>query len=123
MHWLKRYWIEFLLLVLIVFANWFMLDEQRVELWYASGVYPYIAAGMRYLLGWLPISFGDVLYVVAILYVIFTLRKSFSRPILITLRRLFTVASIVWLVFHFLWGFNYCNLKKLNRPTGTLKDY
>jgi hypothetical protein len=62
---------------------------------------------MRYLLGWLPISFGDVLYVVAILYVIFTLRKSFSRPILITLRRLFTVASIVWLVFHFLWGFNY----------------
>jgi len=84
-----------------------MLDEQRVELWYATGVYPYIAAGMRYLLGWLPISFGDVLYVSAILYVIITLRKSFKRPILLTLRRLFTVGSIVWLAFHFLWGFNY----------------
>jgi hypothetical protein len=84
-----------------------MLDEQRVELWYASGVYPYIAAGMRYLLGWLPISFGDVLYISAIVYVLITLRKSFNRPILLTLRRLFTVASIIWLAFHFLWGFNY----------------
>ena len=84
-----------------------MLDEQRVEMWYASGVYPYIAAGMRYLLGWLPISFGDILYVAAILYVLITLRRSFKRPIFLTLRRLFTVGSIVWLAFHFLWGFNY----------------
>jgi hypothetical protein len=84
-----------------------MLDEQRVELWYASGVYPYIAAGMRYFLGWLPISFGDIVYIAAILYVLIKLRKSFNRPILLTLRRLFTVASIVWLAFHFLWGFNY----------------
>jgi hypothetical protein len=84
-----------------------MLDEQRVEQWYASGVYPYIAAGIRYLLGWLPISFGDLLYVAAIVYIIITLRKSFKRPILLTLRRLFSVASIVWLAFHILWGFNY----------------
>ncbi|MFZ9589774.1 MAG: DUF3810 domain-containing protein [Chitinophagaceae bacterium] len=84
-----------------------MLDEQRVELWYASGVYPFIAAGMRYLLGWLPISFGDLLYVAAILYVIITLRKSFQRPLLTTARRLFIVLSLTWLVFHFLWGFNY----------------
>jgi hypothetical protein len=84
-----------------------MLDEQRVELWYTSGVYPLVATAMRYLFGWLPISFGDLLYAAAIIYIIITLRKSFRRPILITLRRLFTVASIIWLAFHLLWGFNY----------------
>jgi hypothetical protein len=84
-----------------------MLDEQRVELWYASGVYPYIAAGMRYLVGWLPISFGDLLYVAAIIYIIVTLRKSFKRSYVTTARRLFIVLSLSWLIFHFLWGFNY----------------
>jgi hypothetical protein len=84
-----------------------MLDEQRVELWYASGVYPYIAAGMRYLVGWLPISFGDLLYVAAIIYSIVTLRKSFRRSFVTTARRLFTVLSLTWLIFHVLWGFNY----------------
>jgi hypothetical protein len=84
-----------------------MLDEQRVELWYASGVYPYIAAGMRYLVGWLPVSFGDLLYVAAIIYIIVTLRKSFKRSFVATARRLFMVLSLTWLIFHFLWGFNY----------------
>ncbi len=84
-----------------------MLDEQRVEVWYASGVYPYIAAGMRYLVGWLPVSFGDLLYVAAIIYIIVTLRKSFKRSFVATARRFFMVLSLTWLIFHFLWGFNY----------------
>jgi hypothetical protein len=103
----KKYLTEFILLFLLLFFNWFMLDEQRVELWYASGVYPYIAAGMRYLVGWLPISFGDLLYVAAIIYSIVTLRKSFRRSFVTTARRLFTVLSLTWLIFHVLWGFNY----------------
>lgn len=107
MLFLRKYITEIILVFLILFSNWFMLDEQRVELWYASGVYPYIAAGMRYLLGWLPISFGDLLYVTAILYIIFSLRKSFKRSFVTTARRLFLVLSLTWLIFHFLWGFNY----------------
>ena len=107
MLFVKKYLTEFILLFLLLFFNWFMLDEQRVELWYASGVYPYIAAGMRYLVGWLPISFGDLLYVAAIIYSIVTLRKSFRRSFVTTARRLFTVLSLTWLIFHVLWGFNY----------------
>ena len=41
------------------------------------------------------------------MYIIFTLHKSFKRPILKTVNRLFKVVSIVWLAFHVLWGFNY----------------
>jgi hypothetical protein len=107
MRYLNKYITEIILVFLILFSNWFMLDEQRVELWYASGVYPYIAAGMRYLVGWLPISFGDLLYVAAIIYSIVTLRKSFRRSFVTTARRLFTVLSLTWLIFHVLWGFNY----------------
>lgn len=107
MLFVKKYLTEFILLFLLLFFNWFMLDEQRVELWYASGVYPYIAAGMRYLVGWLPISFGDLLYVAAFIYSIVTLRKSFRRSFVTTARRLFTVLSLTWLIFHVLWGFNY----------------
>jgi hypothetical protein len=62
---------------------------------------------MRYLVGWLPISFGDLLYVAAIIYSIVTLRKSFRRSFVTTARRLFTVLSLTGLIFHVLWGFNY----------------
>ena len=92
---------------LLLFANWFMLDAQRVEEWYATGVYVYLSAALRFLFGWLPFSVGDVLYIAAIIYMLFTLHKSFKRPILQTLNRLFKVGSIVWLAFHILWGFNY----------------
>ena len=84
-----------------------MLDEQRVEEWYATGVYIYIAKVLQLFLGWLPFSVGDLLYIAAIIYIIFTLHKSFKRPILKTLNRLFKIGSMVWLLFHFLWGFNY----------------
>lgn len=91
----------------MLISNWFMLDEQRVEEWYATGVYIYIAKVLQLFLGWLPFSVGDLLYIAAIIYIIFTLHKSFKRPILKTLNRLFKIGSMVWLLFHFLWGFNY----------------
>ncbi len=84
-----------------------MLDAHRVEEWYANGIYVYISKVLQLLLGWLPFSIGDVLYIAAGVYIVFTLQKSFKRPILKTLNRAFKVGSIVWLLFHFLWGFNY----------------
>jgi hypothetical protein len=102
-----------------------MMDAQRVEEWYATGIYVYLGAALRFLLGWLPFSFGDLLYIAAIVYVIFTLHKSFKRPILKTLDRLFKVGSIVWLTFHFLWGFNYYRTsipEQFNLETGEVKE-
>jgi hypothetical protein len=84
-----------------------MMDAERVEEWYATGIYVYISTFLQFLLGWLPFSVGDVLYIAAGLYMILTLHKSFKRSILKTLNRTFKVGSIVWLLFHVLWGFNY----------------
>jgi hypothetical protein len=122
---LKKYYFQIILVFLILSANWFMLDAQRVEEWYATGIYVYLGAALRFLLGWLPFSFGDLLYIAAIVYVIFTLHKSFKRPILKTLDRLFKVGSIVWLTFHFLWGFNYYRSsipEQFNLETGEVKE-
>ena len=104
---LKKYYFQIILIFLILSANWFMLDAKRVEEWYATGVYIYIAKVLQLFLGWLPFSVGDILYIAVIIYILFTLPKSFKRPILQTLNRLFIVGSIVWLAFHLLWGFNY----------------
>jgi hypothetical protein len=122
---LKKYYFQIILVFLILSANWFMMDAQRVEEWYATGMYVYLGAALRFLLGWLPFSFGDLLYIAAIVYVIFTLHKSFKRPILKTLDRLFKVGSIVWLTFHFLWGFNYYRSsipEQFNLETGEVKE-
>ncbi len=122
---LKKYYFQIILVLLILAANWFMMDAQRVEEWYATGVYIYIAKVLQLLLGWLPFSFGDLLYIAAIVYVIFTLHKSFKRPILKTLDRLFKVGSIVWLAFHFLWGFNYYRTsipEQFNLDEGEVKE-
>lgn len=107
MEFLKKYYFQLILVFLLIAANWFMLDAQRVEEWYATGIYVYISKVLQMLLGWLPISVGDVLYIAAGVYIILTLHKSFKRPILKTLNRAFKVVSIVWLLFHVLWGFNY----------------
>jgi len=107
MAFFKKYYFQLILVFLLIAANWFMLDAMRVEEWYATGIYIYISRVLQFLLGWLPFSVGDLLYTTAIIYIIFTLHKSFKRPILQTLNRLFIVVSIVWLAFHILWGFNY----------------
>lgn len=122
---LKKYYLQIILVLLVLSANWFMMDAQRVEKWYSTGIYVYLGAALRFLLGWLPFSFGDLLYIAAIVYVIFTLHKSFKRPILKTLDRLFKVGSIVWLTFHFLWGFNYYRSsipEQFNLETGEVKQ-
>ena len=122
---LKKYYFQIILVLLVLSANWFMMDAQRVEEWYSTGMYVYLGAALRFLLGWLPFSFGDLLYIAAIVYVIFTLHKSFKRPILKTLDRLFKVGSIVWLTFHFLWGFNYYRSsipEQFNLETGEVKE-
>lgn len=81
-----------------------------VENFYSTGVYPYIAGGMRYGLGWIPFSFGDVMYVVCIILLLRWLWLNglkllkLSREIWI---KFIVGVNIVLALFHVLWGFNY----------------
>ena len=94
----------------------FSLFPDAVERYYSNGLYPFIAGLLRTLLGWIPISVGDVLYGIVILWFLIKFISFFrklldgrvSRPYLryIT-RRCVAYLLIVYIAFNFLWGLNY----------------
>ena len=57
-----------ILLLFTVLVRIFSLNAARAEELYSMGLYPHISTSLRYLLGWLPFSFGDILYGIAFIY-------------------------------------------------------
>ena len=118
---LKTHKSLFVAVLLIIFAQWFMLSDQRVEQWYARGVYPYVSGVLQAGLGWIPFSVGDLLYCGVIVWAGYRLwqftsrmwAKGFSnwragnrRGVGLFLK-LVNMLTWVWIIFHALWGFNY----------------
>jgi len=118
---LKTHKSLFIAVLLIIFAQWFMLSDQRVEQWYAKGIYPYVSGLLQISLGWIPFSVGDLLYSGVIFWTVYRLWK-FASSILAQglknwwkgygqlfghLLKLLAVLAWIWIAFHILWGFNY----------------
>ena len=118
---LKSHKSLFVAVLLIIVARWFMRSDQRVEQWYAQGVYPYISGLLQVSLGWIPFSVGDLLYCGAIVWAGYKLWQFASSiwaqgfknwwkgygQLFGYLLKLLTVLAWIWISFHFLWGFNY----------------
>jgi len=96
-----------------------------VETWYSLGIYPHISKVMRFSLGFLPFSFGDLLYTFAIISIIrwFAIRVNtrFRDPKKWIVQVL-SIASITYFCFHLFWGFNYYRLP-LHRTLRIKNDY
>jgi len=81
-----------------------------IDSYYSNGLYLYISKTLRYLLGWIPFSLGDLLYICLILFIIkwfFKNRRLFykkPKQICITI---FAFLSVLYFAFHLLWGMNY----------------
>ena len=135
----KIKWIPF---VVVLFAaillNRVSTRSDWVENWYSNGLYPHVGSFFRFIFGWLPMSFGDVLYFFAgiwLLYKLFRLirvvrTKSFNRTsFLAGAIRYITIALVVYLFFNLSWGLNYnrkgiasqLELKVRERPVEELK--
>ena len=107
----------FLTLVLItILIKIFALNEGWVEQYYTYGFYPFISRALRFLFGWLPFSFGDILYISAVFYLVFKtwkflriLHKRQMKQYLrwVLLKKLLHLALFVYLVFNIFWGLNY----------------
>jgi hypothetical protein len=81
-----------------------------VESLYSTGIYPYIAKAMRFGLGWIPFSFGDIVYSVSIIMIIRWLWLNKKDLISLSRKRytqLFLSLNIIVALFHCMWGFNY----------------
>ncbi|MCF4101358.1 DUF3810 domain-containing protein [Gillisia sp. M10.2A] len=84
-----------------------------IENWYSNGVYPYISSVMRFSLGFLPFSLGDLLYC----FLIFSLLRWLYFRIKYRLRNVniwiidsLAFLSIIYACFHIFWGLNYYRL-------------
>ena len=91
-----------------------------VERYYSEGLYPYISKTFRFVLGWLPFSFGDIIYALAIIYSLWWLlkyRKRIKTDLKNWIVDIFAAVALIYFAFHLFWGFNYYRLplhKNLN---------
>ena len=81
-----------------------------IDTYYSNGLYLFISKTLRYLLGWIPFSVGDLLYIVLIIFLIRWLyinwRNFYKKPKQIFIS-VFAFLSVLYFAFNFLWGLNY----------------
>ena len=96
-----------------------------VEKYYSLGFYPILSKASRYLFGWIPFSIGDIFYLLIGIMAIRWIYKNFHRLRFEPFRVLWDITatlSIVYFMFHALWGFNYYRLP-LHQSLGLESDY
>ena len=99
-----------LLPIQILLLQWLKTVPHLVEKYYSLGLYPFITKISRTLFGWIPFSVGDLFYtgiaILAIRWIITNTKRIKSNGFSFISEILATV-SIVYFMFHLLWGFNY----------------
>ena len=106
----KPYILAFSGLIIIVINQILRHYPEFVETYYSNGLYIVISRIMRYAFGWLPFSFGDIVYTLAIIYCLRWLlkhRKGILKDTKQWLLDLLTGLSFAYIAFHILWAFNY----------------
>lgn len=97
----------------------FSLFPKAVEKYYSTGAYPIISRVLRWLFGWMPFSFGDLVYAVAVIFMgiaLYKLIRAFVRKTVTNawLLRNGVRFMVLWLwiyiIFNLFWGLNYNRL-------------
>ena len=81
-----------------------------IEKYYSNGLYIYISKTLRYLLGWIPFSIGDLIYTLLIIYILksfYTVLKNRKLNFKKTFFKIGAIVSILFFLFHLNWGLNY----------------
>lgn len=116
----KKTILALLLVPLYLLVELLRLFPEFVEWFYSHGVYVCISKSLRYTWGWLPFSFGDLVYLTVVIYLLRWLVINRKRMVYRTknwLKDLFATATIIYAAFHLFWGLNYHRLplhKQLN---------
>jgi len=114
------------LLAAAVFIKLFSLFPGAVETYYSHGIYRVTAAVQRILLGWIPISMGDLLYIGLPLFLVYKLFRLIRRLIKKQQTRQHWIDGLRWcatmvlgayVLFYGLWGLNY-NRKGIDHELG-----
>jgi Protein of unknown function (DUF3810) len=93
--------------------KWLLNYPGFIERFYSNGFYQFISKLFRYTLGWMPFSFGDLVYTCVIIYGLRWLyinRKRLRQDTKQWFIDVFAAVSLIYLAFHVLWGMNYYRL-------------
>lgn len=111
----KRYvWVTVFLLIILI--KIFAANSIRVESIYSSGFYFHFSKILRFLFGWIPFSFGDILYFLAVCWLIYKTAKNVKllfkkklsgKAAVNKLLKLFLGLAFIYIVFNVFWGLNY----------------
>jgi Protein of unknown function (DUF3810) len=116
MQYRKKWLFVGLLLALAAAIKWYSSGAQRVEAGYSASFYPWLARVLRFLLGWLPFSIGDLLYGLFGLWILVKLikgiklvyhRKATWKGSGIKCVKAGVLMMVVYIVFNVFWGINY----------------
>ncbi|WP_339917683.1 DUF3810 domain-containing protein [Yeosuana marina] len=121
----KKTIIALLIIPQYFLVKWLSHYPNFIETYYSNGIYPYISKMFRFMLGWIPFSFGDLVYGFAIIYIIRWVFKNFKRLRIDTKNwfiDVFSAASILYFAFHLFWGLNYYRLP-LHKSLGLNSEY
>jgi len=110
-------WARFgMLILLVALIRMAAAFSDPVETYYSRLTFPYISLFLRYALGFLPFSVGDLLYVLIIFWVCYQTWIFFQRMLSGTdrkasiaraLYKTTTGILLVYCLFYVLWGLNY----------------
>lgn len=121
----KKHLLPLLFPVQIVLVRVLAMFPGFVERYYSNGWYPVVSQAARWLLGWIPFSFGDVLYGLLILLGLrwfWQTRRSWKTSWVSNLRKITAVLSVAYFVFHAFWAMNYYRVR-LPEKLGIDRDY
>ena len=134
----RQKWIWLTALLLIIGIKLLAQNNYHVEKFYTKDFYYFFSIVLRFLFGWIPFSFGDILYFVAGGWLLWKLiknsrllfKKKFTRQLLIKkLWKLILIFASIYIVFNIFWGLNYnrkgiawqLNLPEIDYDTVNLK--
>ena len=105
-----------ILLFLAIVIRLFSLNETWVEKYYTYGFYPVFSQFLRILLGWIPFSAGDLVYITAFIFLVVKawklLRLLAKRQVKeylswILFRKYIKLVLWIYIIFNIFWGLNY----------------
>ena len=106
----KQLFLAILLPIQILLVQLAAKNPAFIETYYAQGVYPCISLFLRFIFGWLPFSFGDLLIgflLFIFLRFIFRLIKTRCKNIIAKTIHFTAILSIIYFCFYLFWGLNY----------------
>ncbi|QBZ98354.1 DUF3810 domain-containing protein [Flavobacterium sangjuense] len=109
----RKYILPLFLLFQIIFLKVLAFFPETIERHYSNGLYVFTSRFERTVLGWIPFSFGDIMYGILIVYLLISIwktRKTWQKQWKDNLLKVVSCLSVFYFIFHLLWALNYYRL-------------